>query len=396
MAGPLEGIRILDFTRYLAGPVATSFLGDLGADVIKIERPGLGDDVRKLDRVFGADVDSGYFVGNNRSKRSLTLDLSDVRGREIVLRLIGTTDVLIENFRVGVMERLKLGYEQVREINSRLVYCSVTSFGSHGPYAHKPGMDIIVQAMGGVMGLTGNPDGPPMRSGSPIGDFLGAYQSLFGIMTALFHRERTGEGQLVEIALLDGQVSLLANYVPGFFVTGKPDRPVGNGHPQIVPYQAFDTADGHMIVAVLNESFWRKLCEVLDMPQMMDDPRFAKNADRVDHRDELVPILQERFAERPTHEWAAVLEAADVPCAPVQDLADIARDPQVRENEMLVKVQHPTAGEVTVVGTPIKLRGTPSHITRPAPLLGQHTDEILRELGFQTAEIEALRDDGVV
>ncbi len=395
MTTALAGIRVVDFTRWLAGPVATSFLGDMGADVIKVERPTVGDETRYIDRVFG-EGNSAYFLGNNRSKRSITIDLGDERGREVAKRLIGGADVLVENFRVGVMERLGLGYEDCRALNPRLVYCSISSFGPAGPYVKKPGMDLIVQAMGGVMGLTGEEGGRPLRVGSPIGDFVGAYQALFGVALALFHRERTGEGQRVDVALLDGQVSLLANYIPGFVVTGKPDGPVGVGHPQLVPYQVFQTADAPIVVACLNQGFWLALCRALEMPEVTEDPRFRGNADRVEHRAELIPILEARLREKTSAEWLAALEAADVPCARVSSLADLVNDPQVRENEMLVNVEHAVAGRTTVVGVPVKLRGTPGRVRRAAPLLGEHTDEVLAEIDYSPTEIASLREAGVV
>jgi crotonobetainyl-CoA:carnitine CoA-transferase CaiB-like acyl-CoA transferase len=367
----------------------------MGADVIKVERAGEGDETRYIDRVFG-EGNSAYFLGNNRSKRSITLNLADERGKEVACRLIATADVLVENFRVGVMDRLGLGYEAVRAINPQLIYCAISSFGPTGPYIQKPGMDLIVQAMGGVMGLTGEEGGRPLRVGSPIGDFVGAYQCLSGVMLALFHRQRTGEGQKVDVALLDGQVSLLANYIPGFFVTGKPDTPVGVGHPQLVPYQVFQTADGSIVIACLNDEFWMKLCRAMDISELIEDPRYLRNADRVEHRDTLVPFLQERLRSKTSPEWLQILERADVPCARVNTLADIAKDPQVRENEMLVTVEHPIAGRVTVAGVPIKLRGTPGRVTRSAPLLGEHTDEVLGELGYGPAEVTALRDARVV
>jgi crotonobetainyl-CoA:carnitine CoA-transferase CaiB-like acyl-CoA transferase len=392
--GPLDGVRVIDFSRWLAGPFATSILGDMGADVIKVER-GSGDGTRNLDRLFAPGLAS-YFLGLNRSKRSVLIDYRTKAGHEVVLQLVKTADVLVENFRPGVMDSLGLDFETLRGLNSRLVYCSISSFGSTGPIRDKAGMDLIVQAMGGVMGLTGEPDGLPMRAGAPIADFVGAFNAVIGISLALLHRERTGEGQLVSHALIDGQIAMLANYIPGFFLTGKPDRPVGVGHPQLVPYQLFETSDGFLVIACLTEEFWQRLCVVLGMEGLRDDPRFITNADRVEHRDQLIPIIERAVTTRTSAELSAALDAADVPCAPVHTLADLASHPQVAENEMFVELEQKTVGSYRVVGVPIKLSASPGRIRLPAPELGEHTEEVLAEIGVDANRLEELRELGVV
>jgi crotonobetainyl-CoA:carnitine CoA-transferase CaiB-like acyl-CoA transferase len=386
---PLDGIRVLDFTRWLAGPYATSMLGDMGADVIKIEKIGVGDGTRVVDRLFGDGL-SSYYLGLNRSKRSMAVDLATAEGRELILRLAREADVVIENFRPSVMRKLRLDYEDLAAVNSRLIYCSVSSFGPSGPLRDKAGMDLIVQALGGIMGLTGDPNGDPLRAGVPIGDYVGAFLSIIGILLALRARDTMGVGQRVDVALLDGQIALLANYLPGFFVNGKPDRPVGVGHPQIVPYQLFNTADGHLVVACLTEGFWRRLCDTMQLAELRNDARFSTNADRVAHRDELVPLLEEAIARWRTVDLAKALNDADIPCAPVHSLADIADDPQVRHNKMIVSLEQADIGEYQSVGVPVKLSQTPGYPSSPAPKLGEHTEEILTEAGLSSTEIDEL------
>jgi CoA:oxalate CoA-transferase len=394
---PLDGITILDFSRFLAGPFATSLLGDMGATVIKVERREGGDEMRHTDRVFGPAADAGsYFIGANRSKRSMTLDVTKPEGRDIALRLAARSDVLLHNFRPGVVERLGLDYTSVAAVRPDIIYVSISSFGETGPLAAKPGMDLIVQAMGGVMGLTGDPAYGPTRVGAPVADYTGAFLACNAVLLGLFVRQRTGIGQKIEVPLINGQVAMLANYVPGFFVTGEPSGPVGNSHPQIVPYQTFRTRDNDLVVACLTEQFWRNLCDVLGMPELKTDPRFRRNPDRVQHRAELIPILQARFLERSSREWTALLEAADVPCARVATLADLVQEPQIAHNEMLVEIAHPVVGPVRVVGVPIKLYRTPGRIRGAAPLLGEATDELLRELGYTDRDIADLRARRIV
>jgi crotonobetainyl-CoA:carnitine CoA-transferase CaiB-like acyl-CoA transferase len=388
-------VRIVDFTSWLAGPFATSLLGDMGADVIKIEKPRTGDGTRHLDRVFVQGL-SSYHLGLNRSKRSVAVDISRPEGQQVILELVRDADVVVENFRPYVMPRLGLGYEDLRALNPRLIYCSISSFGASGPLREKPGMDLIVQAMGGVMGLTGESGGLPYRVGAPIADFVGSYQAISGIALALLARERTGQGQKVDVALLDGQLSLLANYMPGFIETGRPAGPVGMGHPQLVPYQLFPTSDGHLIIACLTEAFWLGMCRALGLDELPEDPRFATNADRVEHREELVRMIEAVTIGLSTGELAERLEREDVPCAPVLSLRDLVDHPQVEENEMLLRLEQARVGSYNVIGMPIKLRGTPAVVRLPAAELGEHTREVLEEVGFDRDRLQALLDGGVL
>ena len=391
----LDGITILDLTHIGAGPLATSMLGDMGAEVIKVEPLGTGDPTRGYDEVFPG-ADSSYFLGINRSKKSLAIDLKCGAGLDVVHRLLERCDVVIENYRPGALKRLGLDYDSVAARKPGIVYCSISAFGPDGPYVERPGMDIIVQGMGGIMGITGEPGRPPVKVGPPIADFMGSYLAAYAISLALFARERLGVGQLVTVSLLDGQIAALANYITGFHVTGRPDTPPGGGHPQIVPYQVFEAKDGHLIVACLTEGFWRNMCAALGMKHLLDDPRFVTNKDRTAHRGELIPLLEDVFATRTRAGWIELLAAADVPCGPVNKLGDAFTDPQVLHNEMVVKVEHPRAGTLHVPGVPVKMSATPGRISAPPPMLGEHTEEVLRGLGISPEAIAELRRAKVI
>lgn len=387
---PLVGVRILDLTHIGAGPLATSMLGDMGAEVVKVEPPGRGDATRHYDDVFPGS-DSSYFLGINRSKKSITVNLKSDGGRKIVRRLVEDSDVVVENYRPGALRRLGLDYTSLSKQKREIVYCSIAAFGTHGPYANRPGMDILVQGMGGLMQITGEPGRPPVKIGAPIADFIGSYLAAYGIALALIARNRDGVGQLVEVSLLDGQISTLANYITGFHVNGKPSGPSGGGHPQIVPYQVFGAKDGYLIVACLTEGFWRNLCPAIGRADLLDDPRFATNPDRTKHRAILEPLLAEIFESRTKVEWIEVLAAADVPCGPVNSLAETFSDPQVLHNKMVQEVTHPTAGRIKVPGVNVKLSRTPGRISSPPPLLGEHNEVVLLRLGYTAAEIAELR-----
>ena len=401
--GALSHVRVLDLSRVLAGPWASQVLADLGAEVIKVERPGTGDDTRAWGPPFlrgagGAQTsESAYFVSTNRGKKSITVDLSRPEGQAIVRRLAERADVLVENYRIGTLERWGLGYEPLAAANPRLVYCSISGFGRSGPYAGRAGYDFLVQAMGGLMSVTGEPDGPPLKVGVAIADLLTGMYAATAVLAALAHRERSGRGQRVELALLDVQVAMLANQAESFLVTGEPPARVGNAHPSIVPYQAFATRDGHVVVAVGNDAQFARLCEVVGRPELAGDARFATNAARVESREALVAALAPLLAARRGADWVAALEAAGVPCGPINDLAQVFADPQVRHRGLRLEAAHPVAGTVPMVASPIHLSETPVQSDIAPPTLGQHTREVLTELlGMGEAELEALRARGVI
>ncbi len=400
--GALSHVRVLDLSRVLAGPWASQVLADLGAEVIKVERPGSGDETRGwgppwLAAAEGGETrESAYYACANRGKKSVTVDLGRPGGQAVVRRLAERSDVLLENFKVGALARMGLGYEDLAAKNPGLVYCSITGFGQSGPYRNRPGYDFLVQAMGGLMSITGEPDGPPMKVGVAITDILTGMYAATAVLAALSHRERTGAGQHVDLALLDVQVASLANQAESYLVTGRPPGRLGNAHPSIVPYQAFATRDGHVVVAVGNDAQFARLCEAAGRPELARDARFATNAARVRNRDDLTGVLGPALASRASRDWIGALEAAGVPCGPINDLAQAFDDPQVRHRGMRVEAPHPLAGSVPMVASPIRLSGTPVRHGAP-PTLGQHTREVLGEvLGMDEAEIEALRRSGAV
>ena len=393
--GPLTDLRVLDVTRVLAGPFAGMVLADLGAEVIKVERPGQGDDAR----AFGPFTNgvSTYFASVNRGKKSLTLDLKQPAGRGLFLRLAQKADVVLENFRPGVMARLGLGCDVLRERNPRLVYAACSGFGQSGPYRDRPAYDAVIQAMGGIMSITGQEGGPAARVGASIADITAALCTVIGVLAALQARERSGEGQLVDVAMLDCQVGILENAIARYFASGVAPTRLGTRHPSITPFQAFDTADGQLVLACGNDRLWDTFCRVIGREEMLADERFASNALRTRHHAELEPLVAAVLRQRTTAEWLGELERAGIPCGPIHTIADLARDPQVAAREMIQEVIDPVAGPMHMAGVPIKLSATPGAIAGPAPALGQHTDELLRRhLGLDDAALTRLREQGVV
>jgi len=370
-------------------------LADYGAEVIKVERPGAGDDTRHWGPPF-IGGESGYFLSINRNKKSITVDMSTPEGREIIYRLARTADVAIENFRPGTADRLGIGYERLRQENPSIIYCSISGFGQTGPYRDRPGYDALAQAMSGMMAITGEPDGPPMKHGMSIADIGAGMWAVFAIAAALYHRERTGEGQAIDVSLLDAQLSWLTYAAGNYFASGKNPGRYGSAHPNIVPYQPFATADGYIMLAVGNDRLWQQFCQAAGRPELADQPGFRTNAERVTNRADVVATVGEIMAQRTTAEWMELLERAGIPAGPINTVEQILDDPHVLAREMVVTLQHPTAGEIKTVGIPAKLSDTPGTVRSAPPLLGQHTDEILAELGYDAAAIADLRERGIV
>ncbi|MBX3625971.1 MAG: CoA transferase [Rhizobacter sp.] len=407
---PLAGIRVLDLSRVLAGPWCTQTLADLGADVIKIERPmknGVGgDDTRGWGPPFlkdrdGADTaEAAYYLGTNRNKRSVTVDIATAEGQALIRQMAAQCDVFIENFKVGDMARYGLDADTLRKLYPRLVYCSVTGFGQTGPYRERAGYDYAIQGMGGLMSVTGErddlPGGGPQKVGVAVADLFTGMYATVAILAALRHRDATGKGQVVDMALLDTQVAMLANLGANYLTTGVAPKRIGNAHQNIVPYQVFETADGHLILAVGNDSQYAKFCDVAGRPDLAQDPRFIKNADRVRHRATLVPLLAEILKTRKKHDWLSALEAAKVPCGAINDLGEVFADPHVQSRGMTVAMPHPLTDALKLVASPMKLSATPVQYRRPPPLLGQHTDEVLQEFGIGEAERARLRESGTL
>jgi crotonobetainyl-CoA:carnitine CoA-transferase CaiB-like acyl-CoA transferase len=394
----LAGIRVVDLSHQAAGPWCTSLLGDLGADVIKLEKPGRGDGIRYADRSGRLPPDIGglNFQGLNRNKRGLTVDIGQDAGAALVRRLAAQADVVVENFRPGVMERHGIGYDDLAKLNPRLVYCSITAFGPRGPLAQKPGMDLILQATGGLMGHTGEPGGPPIKSAPPVADINTGIYAALGIVAALMERERSGRGQKVEVAMLDAVVSLFADNAANVLTIGTKFGKFGSGHPDLVPYQAFPAQDGFFVVACLTNAFFKRLAALLGREDLLADPRFATNDARVQHREAIVPVLSEIFRTRERAHWIALCEANDIPACLVNNLEDILAHPQIAENGLIVEHEDPRRGKIRILGPPIKLSATPTAFSRPAPIIGEHTDQVLREFGLDDVEIAALRAARVV
>ena len=396
--GPLDGLRVLDLSRVLAGPSSTQMLGDLGAEVIKVERPGTGDDTRAWGPPYLRDGDgnetseAAYYLSTNRNKRSVTVDISTAGGQVLVRRLAATSDVMIENYKVGGLAKYGLDHATLCAELPALVYCSISGFGQTGPRAAAPGYDYMIQAMGGIMSLTGPEQGPPMRVGVAIADQMCGMNASVAILAALRHRDATGVGQHIDIGLFDTQVAWLINEALNYFTSGQVPRRLGNSHPNIVPYQLFATSDADVVVAIGNDNQFRRYCDFAGCGELADDPRFATVAARVENRSALVPVLEEIMAKRPSGEWIDGLTALNIPCGPVHDLADVFDDPQTRARDMRIEMDHPTAGKVPLVGNPIKFSATPVSYRRPPPLLGEHTDEVLGDLlDLSIEELEALR-----
>ena len=407
MGGPLGHVRVLELSRVLAGPWAAQTLADLGASVIKVEKPGAGDDTRSYAPPYAANRDgsqsseSAYFLSTNRGKRSVTIDFIHPEGQKLVQALAAKSDVVIENFKVDGLAKYGLDYPSLQPLNPGLIYCSITGFGQTGPYRHKPGYDFMIQGIGGLMSITGEPDqrpgGGPMKVGVAVADIFTGLYAAIAILGALAHRDRTGGGQYIDLALLDTQVAVLANQAMNYLVTGVAPQRLGNAHPNIVPYQVFVASDGHIIVAVGNENQFARMCEVIGRSELASDARFATNASRVNNRDELIAILQGIFAARTMRDWLESLERAGVPCGPINTVADVFADPQVQARGLKLDLPHPSIGSVPSVANPIKYSATPISYSSAPPMLGADTDEILREMiGVPPEEIARLRKVGIV
>ncbi len=401
--GALDGIRVLDLTRILAGPSATQMLGDLGADIIKVERPGIGDDTRRWGPPYLAGRDgkatgeSAYYLSANRNKRSITVDLASDGGRELLYRLLAQCDVLVENFKTGDLDRYGLGWDEVAQRCPRLVYCSITGFGQTGPYAERAGYDFLAQGMGGIMSLTGEPEGEPVKVGIGNADLVTGLYAAVAILAALRHRDRTGDGQRLDLALLDCQLALMTYEAQNYLLSGAPPVRRGNGHPNIVPYQVFAAADGHLILAVGNDTQFARFCAFAGLAELARDPRFATNSARAANREDLIPIIAAAIARRPRAYWLDGLAPLGVPAGPVNSLPETLADPQIVARDMVVTVPHAATDRVPLLASPMKLSATPSDVRRAPPTLGQHTEEVLAELlGLDGPAAEDLRRRGII
>jgi crotonobetainyl-CoA:carnitine CoA-transferase CaiB-like acyl-CoA transferase len=395
MDGPLHTIRVLDLTRVLAGPFATMLLADLGADVIKLERPGDGDETRHLEPV--REGESHYYVSVNRNKRGIVIDLKRPAGRDLALELARVSDILIENFRPGVTARLGLDYGAVNAVNPGIVYCSISAFGQTGPLAQRSAFDIAMQAMGGGMSVTGEPDGPPLRSGLPMADLGTGLFAAIGILSAMVEKQRTGRGQLVDVAMFDAMAGLLTQHAGRYFMTGELAGRPGNGHPAVAPYGTYPAADGDIVIANLGENFWPKTARAIGRPELVDDERFRTNSDRLRNRAELDGLIADQTRHRTVAQWEGIFEAHDVPHAPVLDVGQVLDHPQARARGMVTEVVHTALGRMRTTGRAINLPAHPDARPTAAPLLGEHTDEVLRELlGATDEQIAAWRSDGVI
>jgi len=405
MAGPLNGIRVFDLTRILAGPTCTQILGDLGADIIKIERPGAGDDTRRFAPPYIRDAEgvetaeSAYFCSANRNKRSVTLDLTKPQGQALARRMIAECDVLTENFKTGGLAKYGLAYEDLKSDFPALIYCSITGFGHTGPYANRPGYDVLIQGMGGFMSVTGDPEGEPQKAGIPISDLIAGMYAAVAVNAALRHREVTGDGQMIDIGMLDTTVAMLSIMGANFLATDRVPPRLGNAHPNIVPYQSFGTADGDIILAVGNDGQFERFCEFAGHPELVEDERFATNGARVRNRAELIPILRRIIAHHPSSHWLEGLEARNVSCGPINNLDQVFEDPQVESRGMRLQMEHAAThgAAVDLIASPMRMSETPPDYRHAPPTLGQHTEEVLRDLlDMEDDEIADLKAQGVI
>ncbi len=394
MTAALDDIKVVDLTRTLAGPSCTQMLGDMGADVIKIEEPNLGDETRSWTPFWN---DEGtQFLSFNRNKRSLSVNLREKEGVDIVLDLAGKADIMVESFRTGALDRMGLGYEAVRKVNPKIIYCSISGYGRTGPLADKPGYDLIIQAYSGLMNLTGEPDGVPLRVGFSLVDLFAGMMAYGSIMTALHHRSKTGEGQYIEASLLDGQVATMSYHATGYMATGVEPRRLGSGHPSLVPYQSFPASDGFFILGCGNQGLWERLCQGINHPELLEDPRFESNTARVENRADCVQVLSEIFKTKTVSDWVDIITEAGVPVGPINTVSDVINDAQVNARNMVVNMPHPNVPDLRVPFSPLKLAETPPAIRLAPPLLGQHNEQILTELGYDKDGIANAREKGVI
>ncbi|SFE81809.1 CaiB/BaiF CoA transferase family protein [Alteribacillus iranensis] len=392
MTTPLQGIKVLDLTRILSGPFCTMTLADLGAEVTKIESPK-GDDTRQWGPPFIED-ESAYFLSVNRNKKSVVLNLKEEKGKEIFYKLVEDSDIVVENFRPGTLDRLGIGYESLKKANPGIILASISGFGQTGPYAKKPGYDVLAQGMGGLMSVTGEPGGTPVKGGYSLADIGSGMWAIIGILAALREREISGEGQWVDSSLLDTMVSWQTYLAGNYFATKEDPKPLGGAHPNIVPYEVFEASDGYFILAVGNDSLWERFVEVMD-DDVLREERFSTNPKRVENRDVLVTLLNDRFKEKTKNEWVEIIESAGIPCGPVNKFSDILNDPHIKAREMVVEAEHPKLGDFQMLGIPVKLSRTPGEIGSAPPALGEHTEEVLRELGYSDEEIDSFSNKSI-
>ncbi len=395
LSNTLEGIRVLDLSRVLAGPYCTMILGDLGAEIVKVEAPGGSDETRGWGPPFQEGV-SAYYLCANRNKKSLTVNLKSEEGQRVIHQLVKESDVVINNFKTGTMDRLNLGYDELKKINPGLVYCSITGFGETGPYKDFPGYDFIIQAMSGLMSITGTEESGPQKVGVAITDILTGLYACIGIQGALLERTQSGEGQKIDISLYDSAVSSLVNIASNYLMAGKIPERLGNHHANIVPYQTFDTSDGSLVIAVGNDRQFAQLTKFLGHSELAEDPRFQTNAKRVENREQLSPILNDLFKQESTAHWTEVCRQNNIPCGPIQNLSELTEDPQLQHRDMFIEQEHPVAGDIKLVGSPLKLSKTPVQYQSYPPSAGEHNEELLQTIGYSTEEIDELKKNNII